>query len=167
MSLSDEVTIRAATPADRPAIWAMIGPVFRAGDTYAVDRDISRDDALAMWMAEHAFVLCDGAAPLGTYYIKRNQKGGGDHVCNCGFVTAREAEGHGVARAMLVDALARAPTLGFEAMQFNFVLANNARAVDIWRRAGFTQVGCIPRAFRHPADGYVDALILWKDLTDA
>lgn len=160
------IHIRKATPADAPALWAMLEPVFRSGETYAIDPGISEADALAYWTAEHAFVAEIDGAFLGTYYIRRNQMGGGDHVCNAGFVTAKGAEGRGVARAMLNDALHRAPLLGFEAMQFNFVLANNTRAVDIWRKARFTEIGRIPRAFRHPRDGYVDALILWKDLKD-
>ncbi|MGC8203003.1 GNAT family N-acetyltransferase [Aliiroseovarius sp. PTFE2010] len=143
------------------AVWAILRPVFRAGDTYAIDTDISRVDALAYWLAEHAYLAGDG---LGTYYLKRNQKGGGSHVCNCGFITATQAQGRGVARAMLEHAQDQARDLGFKAMQFNFVLASNARAVDTWLRAGFREVGRQPRAFHHPSLGYVDALILHKDL---
>lgn len=157
--------IRDAEDADEAAIWAMLEPVFRAGDTYAIDRDISRDAALAYWRAERAFVAVEGAKTLGTYYLKRNQPGGGAHVCNCGFITARGAEGRGVARAMLADALERARVAGFRAMQFNFVLASNARAIATWERAGFTVIGRQPEAFNHPQLGYVDALILHKRLT--
>jgi len=151
--------IRPAASADHDAIWAMLEPVFRAGDTYAIDPDITREDAIAYWGAHHPYIT-DG----GTYSIRPNQQGGGDHVCNAGFVTAQSAAGKGVARAMLSHAMAQAKELGFEAMQFNFVLANNGRAVDIWLRAGFAQIGRIPRAFRHPSDGYIDALILHKFL---
>ena len=158
------VDIRAAEDADETAIWAMLKPVFRAGDTYAIDRDISRDDALAYWRAERAFVAEDAGEVLGTYYLKRNQKGGGAHICNCGYITARGAEGRGVARAMLAHSLAAARNAGFEAMQFNFVLADNIRAVETWRRAGFAQIGRIPRAFTRDGTDYVDALILHKDL---
>ncbi|NNL19415.1 MAG: GNAT family N-acetyltransferase [Boseongicola sp.] len=154
-----ETTIRAATPADHDAIWAMIQPVFSAGDTYAIDPEISRDDALAYWCGSAAYIT-DG----GTYYIRPNQHGGGNHVCNAGFITSKSATGKGIARAMLSHALIEAKTLGYDAMQFNFVLANNARALDIWTRAGFVQIGRIPRAFRHPADGMVDAIILHKFL---
>ena len=155
--------IRGAGPEDHDAIWAMLKPVFRAGDTYAIDPDISRDDALAYWFGAHAYVAED-ATPLGTYYIRRNQPGGGAHVCNCGFITAPNASGKGVARTMLAHALGEAKRIGFTAMQFNFVLASNIRAIDIWRRAGFNQIGRQPRAFLHPTLGPVDALILHKFL---
>ncbi len=157
------ITIRPATAADHEAIWAMLEPVFRAGETYAIDTDISRDAALAYWLAERAYVAEDGA-PVGTFYIRENQKGGGAHVCNCGFVTARGAEGKGVARSMLAFALAEAKALGFEAMQFNFVLANNARAIATWERAGFEVIGRQPRAFRLSGGNYVDALVMHRFL---
>ena len=155
--------IRTAEPDDKDAIWSMLEPVFRAGDTYAIDPSISREDALKYWLSAHAYVA-EEDAPLGTYYIRPNQAGGGSHVCNCGFVTSAAAQGKGVARAMLEHALVEAKRLGFEAMQFNFVLASNTRAIDIWTRAGFARIGVQPRAFLHPTLGYVDALILHKFL---
>lgn len=156
--------IRAASEADGEVIWSMLEPVFRAGDTYAVDRDISRAAALDYWLGEHAFLAEEDGAARGTFYIRRNQPGGGAHVCNCGFVTARGAEGRGVARAMLEAALREARSLGFMAMQFNFVLDSNVRALSLWRRAGFAQIGRQPRAFRLPSGEFVDALIFHRFL---
>ena len=164
--MKDSVTIRRAGSGDADAIWAMLKPVFRAGDTYLIDPDISRDDALAMWMgASHgAFIAEADGQPLGTYYLKRNQGGGGGHVCNCGYVTADAARGRGVARSMLAHSLDQARAEGFRAMQYNCVVATNTRAIDTWERAGFKTVGRLPGAFLHPTDGYVDALVMWKDL---
>lgn len=156
--------LRAATPDDHNTLWSMLEPVFRAGDTYAVDPDIPRDDALAYWTADHVYIAADSGTPLGTYYIRPNQKGGGSHVCNCGYITARGAEGRGVARAMLAHSLDEARRLGFEAMQFNFVLASNTRAVETWRKAGFDTIGRIPRAFRTPGGGETDALVMHRFL---
>ena len=53
---------------------------------------------------------------------------------------------------------------GYRAMQFNFVVASNTRAIDIWTRAGFDTVGRLPQAFHHPKLGYVDALVMMKHL---
>ncbi len=160
------LTIRAAEPGDRDAIWAILKPVFRAGDTYTVDPDISREAALAYWLApgNHVFVAVGEDGVLGTYYLKRNQGGGGAHVCNCGYVTGEAARGRGVARAMLAHSLDEAPRRGFRAMQYNFVVASNTRAIETWTRAGFREVGRLPGAFEHPVEGFVDALVMWKDL---
>lgn len=159
---------RPATADDADTLWAMLEPVFRAGDTYAVDPGIGREAALGYWCGGNhgAWLAEDGGIALGTYYICPNQGGGGAHVCNCGFVTAQAAQGRGVARAMLEDALARARAMGYRAMQFNFVVETNARAVALWQSHGFHVVGRLPGAFRHPAKGYVDALVMYRDLTE-
>ena len=169
--------IRPVTAQDADALWALLGPVFRAGDTYTVDPAISREDALAFWQAAEKTVFVVEAGPqvarsavgqdhsvLGTYYIKPNQGGGGAHVCNCGYITAPEARGRGIARAMLAHSLDTARDMGFAAMQYNFVVETNARAIETWHRAGFETVGRLPRAFRHPDKGLVDALVMWKEL---
>lgn len=155
--------IRSVSTGDDDAVWAILEPVFRAGDTYTVDPGISREDALAYWLGPTHRVYLVGEG-LGTYYIRPNQGGGGSHVCNCGYVTAAEARGKGVARAMLAHSLDEARQLGFRAMQYNFVVETNTRAIEIWERAGFQTVGRLPGAFRHPTLGFVDALVMWLDL---
>lgn len=47
--MSSSFAIRPATAADDEAIWAILEPVFRAGETYPIPRDIGRTDALAYW----------------------------------------------------------------------------------------------------------------------
>lgn len=160
------ITIRRYHPDDADALWAMLSPVFRRGDTYAVDPAIGRDDALAFWTggAHQAWIASEGGAPLGTYYIQPNQAGGGDHVCNCGFATAEAARGRGVARAMLEHSLETAKSDGYAAMQFNFVVATNTRAIATWEAYGFAVVGRLPGAFRHPTEGVVDALVMYRTL---
>ena len=52
----------------------------------------------------------------------------------------------------------------FRAMQFNFVVSTNERAVRLWQSLGFEIVGRLPLAFRHPSLGYVDALVMFRAL---
>ena len=162
-------SLREATPADGPALWSVLAPAFRAGDTYTLAPDISQIDALAYWMApgNAVFVAEDGQTILGTFYLRPNAEGGGCHVANAGFVTAPRARGRGLARFMLNRAEIEARARGFLAMQFNFVVATNAAALHIWRTEGYAEVGRLPRAFRHPTEGFVDALVLYKFLQEA
>ena len=44
-----EVAIRPCRPSDDAALWRILEPVFRAGETYAIDPDIPRAEALAYW----------------------------------------------------------------------------------------------------------------------
>ena len=164
--MMEKIKITPATSADEERIWALLQPVFSAGDTYAVDPLIDREAAIAYWMEadKTAFILRIEGQAVGTYYIRPNQPGGGAHICNCGFITAPSARGKGVARRMLDHALIEAKQQGYRAMQFNFVLASNQRALAIWQRNGFVTIGRIPQAFLHPKQGYVDALILHRSL---
>jgi ribosomal protein S18 acetylase RimI-like enzyme len=147
-------------------IWNILEPVIRAGETYTLPRDLSREDALAYWFAEgHKVWIAEaGGEILGTYFLRANQQGGGAHVANCGYVTAQHATGRGVARAMCVHSLEVARQRGFRAMQFNFVVSTNERAVRLWTSLGFATIGRLPEAFLHPALGYVDALVMYRAL---
>ena len=110
------------------------------------------------------FVAEDGARIVGTYYLRPNQRGGGSHVANCGYVTAASASGRGVGRAMCEHSLAEARARSFRAMQFNFVVSTNDRAVRLWQACGFAIVGRLPGVFSHPTHGYVDALVMHRSL---
>jgi L-amino acid N-acyltransferase YncA len=158
--------IRPATKADDDAIWAILEPTFRAGETYPVTRDISRADALAYWRStgHSVFVAEEDGRVVGTYYLRANNRGGGAHVANCGYVVAPEATGRGLARAMCAHSLAEAKARGFRAMQFNFVIASNTRAVRLWQALGFAIVGTLPQAFEHPRLGPVDAYVMLRSL---
>ena len=160
------MNIRPATGADNDTIWRVLEPAFRAGETYMIERDISREAALAYWKspAHAVFVAEDGGQVLGTYYLRANQRGPGAHVCNCGYITAPEHQGRGIARAMCAHSLEEAKRRGFKAMQFNAVIATNTRAVKLWQQMGFDIVGMLPGAFDHPGEGIVDALVMFKRL---
>jgi ribosomal protein S18 acetylase RimI-like enzyme len=161
--------IRPGTPADADAIWGILEPVFRAGETYSLPRDIDRAGALAYWLApgNTVFVAEEDGELLGTYVLRTNRQGGGDHVANCGYVTHPASTRQGVGAAMCAHSLEEAVRRGFSAMQFNFVVSTNERAVALWQRFGFAIVGRLPRAFRHPRLGLVDALVMHRDLPAA
>ena len=83
-------------------------------------------------------------------------------ICNCGYMVPAQARGKGVASAMCEHSQEIARELGYKAMQFNFVVSSNTGAVRLWNKLGFETVGRLPRAFLHPAQGYVDALVMYK-----
>lgn len=126
------MVIREAVAArDEDAIWAILEPVIRAGETYPLPRDLDRESALAYWFSpgHEVFVTEDNGEIVGTYFLQANQRGGGAHVANCGYMTAPCARGRGVARAMCRHSLEHARQRGFRAMQFNFVVSSNEHAV--------------------------------------
>jgi len=162
LSKGVSLMIREASPEDAEAILGIIMPIIRAGETYALPRDASEQGAIAYWMPpdKSTFVALEGDEIIGTYYLTANQMGGGAHVANCG----SDASGRGVARAMCEHALATAREAGYRAMQFNFVVSTNTRAIALWESMGFDIVGRLPRAFEHPREGFVDAFIMYQEL---
>ncbi len=161
------IVIRPAGAADTPVIWGIIEPAIRGGETLALNRDIDRDVALSTyWMRpdNSVFIAEHNGVPVGSYFLRANQSGGGGHVCNAGYATVPTASGKGVARAMCEHSLSMAAQMGFTAMQYNFVVSSNDRAVRLWQSCGFDIVGRIPAAFQHPILGLVDALVMHRQL---
>ena len=160
------MAIRAARDRDVETVWRILEPMIRRGDSYALPRDMSKEEALAYWFTpkNEVYVWEQERVVLGTYFLRANQRGGGAHVANCGYVTAVGAEGRGIARAMCLHSLERAAQQGFRAMQFNFVVSTNQRAMELWKSLGFEVVGRLPQAFQHPEHGFVDALVMYRTL---
>lgn len=158
------MNIRQATSADFDGIWPIFHAIVTTGDTYTYARDTTKDQAFKLWMEmpRATFVAESGGRILGTYYIKTNQGGGGEHVCNCGYMVAPAARGQGLATAMCEHSQRAALELGYKAMQFNFVVSTNEGAVKLWNKLGFATIGRLPQAFAHPDRGYVDALVMHK-----
>ncbi|MEX2248760.1 MAG: N-acetyltransferase [Parvibaculum sp.] len=158
------MNIRPANEKDDDALWAIMEPVIRAGETYPLPRDLDRAGALAYWRAggNTVFVSEDEGDVSGSYYLRANTGGGGAHVANCGYMVAPQARGRGVARAMCLHSLREAKARGFRAMQFNLVISTNETAVHLWQSCGFEIVGRLPEAFAHPVEGFVDALVMYR-----
>ena len=160
-------TIRPFKAQDWAAVWRIIEPVFRAGETYAFAPDISEAEARQVWIEAPmaTFVALDEHEDmLGTCYIKPNQQGPGAHVCNCGYIVSANARGRGVASDMCRHSQQEALSRGFRAMQYNLVVSTNSGAVRLWKKHGFDVVGTLPGAFRHPRLGFVDAYVMYKQL---
>ena len=161
--------IRPATEADHDAIWSIFREVVAGEDTYALDSNMSREDALVYWFAPgtHTYVAEQPAIKVvGTYILRPNQSGGGSHVANAGFMVSARARGQGIGRAMAEHCLSEAHRLGFRAMQFNYVISTNTAAIRLWQDLGFEIVGTLPDAFQHPEKGFVDVYVMYRSLLD-
>ena len=160
--------IREATEVDFDKIWPIFQAIASAGDTHAYPTNVIKADGKRLWLdtPRKTFLAEDDGELLGAYYIKTNQAGPGAHVCNCGYMVAADARGRGVATAMWEHSMSVAIELGYEAMQFNFVASTNKSAVQLWQKLGFRIVGRLPGAFKHPRQGNIDALVMYKWLCD-
>ena len=161
-----ELSIRPAVFPDQEGIWQTLEPTIRGGEALTLDRDTTRASGLDFWFsARHeVFVAEQEGTIVGSYFLRENQAGGGAHVADSLYVVSPSATGRGIAQAMCEHSLIRARERGFLAMQFNFVLSSEERRLKLWQRAGFQIVGTLPKAFRHPSLGLIDAFVLYRKL---
>lgn len=161
--------VRPVEPADWPAVWALLEPVFRAGETFPHDPAITEAEARALWVEQTAAVMvaiADSGAVVGTYYLRPNSLALGAHVANAGYVVAEHGRRQGIGSRLCQHSLEAARRLGFRAMQFNLVVSTNTAGIRCWERNGFQIVGTLPGAFRHQRLGYVDALVMIQVLVE-
>jgi ribosomal protein S18 acetylase RimI-like enzyme len=159
--------IRKYRETDWNQVWSIVEKVFRAGESYAFSPDITEQEAHKVWIEKPLdtyVVTVDDTQIIGTYYLKPNQPELSAHVCNCGYVVSEDARGQGVASKMCEHSQQVAVETGFRAMQFNLVVSTNEGAVRLWKRMGFQVAGMLPKAFKSKSAGYVDALVMYKQL---
>jgi ribosomal protein S18 acetylase RimI-like enzyme/8-oxo-dGTP pyrophosphatase MutT (NUDIX family) len=162
------VTIRPARVADADAIWRIFQPIVTAGDSYVFAADTTRADAEAYFLGPGvpSFVAEIDGGVVGFYKLVPNHRDRGSHVSNASFMVDPACAGRGIGRALGRHCLQEARDRGYVAMQFNFVVSTNTRAVALWQSLGFAVVATLPGAFRHRALGDVDALVMFRRLDD-
>ena len=80
--------VRKATDDDFDAIWPIFHEIVERGDTYAYPPDTDKAGGYKFWMEKPlaTYVAVLDEQIVGTYYIKPNHPGLGDHVCNVGYM---------------------------------------------------------------------------------
>jgi ribosomal protein S18 acetylase RimI-like enzyme len=158
--------IRKAIPGDHDEIWTIIEEVISKGDSYVFDPDSSKEKLLNYWCGQnnHVYVATDDGKIAGTFIIRDNQPDLGSHIANAGYMVSEKAAGKGIGKKMGEFSLDEARRLGYKAMQFNFVVKTNTRAVGLWQRLGFNIIGEIPEAFNHRQYGLTNAYIMYRKL---
>jgi L-amino acid N-acyltransferase YncA len=169
LAAGGNLIIREANDRDRDAIWEIFRATVAPGDAFVYDPKTPRDEAEAYWFAKgtRTYVAEKNGRIVGSYILRPNRPGLGNHVSNAGFMVDPAARRLGVGRAMGEHAIAEARRLGYRAMQFNFVIATNQSAVRLWQQLGFRIVGTLPGAFRHARQGLVDAYVMFRSLEEA
>jgi ribosomal protein S18 acetylase RimI-like enzyme len=161
------IQIRPALLSDQDAVWEIIEPVIRAGDTYMYAPDSSKDKMLTIWFDadKYTYVAEMEGKIAGTFFLKANQPDLGSHVVNAGYMVHPDFRGRGTAEQLCRFSLTEAKRLGFKAMQFNCVIATNEVAVRLWQKCGFSIIGTLPKAYQHQKLGLVDAYVMYQWLS--
>jgi ribosomal protein S18 acetylase RimI-like enzyme len=89
------------------------------------------------------------------------------HIANASYAVGAAARGKGVGRALVEDSIAKLAPCGFTGLQFNAVVASNARAIALYEKLGFTKVGTIPGGFKNGEGALEDIHIFYHPATQA
>lgn len=147
-------------------VWPFYSAIIRAGKTYSYPPDLTFEQGRDIWFAEGKtpFIAeIDGEA-VGTFYLRSNQLGLGDHVANGGFMVAPQHIGKGYGTQMGEAMVEEARKAGYHGMQFNFIVVDNEPSLRVWKKLGFEIVGTVPDAFRHSEKGLMSVHILYRKL---
>jgi L-amino acid N-acyltransferase YncA len=161
------VEIREATSEDWPQIWPFFSATVRAGETYAYDENLTSEAASALWLERppgRTVVAVEDGVVHGSAKMGPNREGRGAHIGTASFMVSPAARGRGVGRLLAEHVVAWHREQGFRGIQFNAVVETNTAAVRLWESLGFTVVGTVPGAFRHPEHGYVGLHVMFLPL---
>ena len=160
------VIIKPLDKSEFELIWPFFHDILKAGKTYSYDPDTTLEEGRNIWCApeKKAYVALVDDVPVGTFYIRANQLGLGDHIANGGFMVSPNHTGKGYGREMAREMVNIAKEMGFYGMQFNFIVEDNGASLHIWKDMGFEVVGTVPDAMRHSEKGYTPVHILYRKL---
>lgn len=160
------MTIRAAEEKDLNSVYEMFQEVVDQKVYYPYDETTPRSYIEQFWVSldNIIYVAELDRVIVGAYIIRPNQPGYGNHIANAAYMVDTKIRGKGIGRALGEHSLGIAKEAGYYGMQYNFVVSTNVGAVKLWKSIGFEIVGRAPEAFRHPEEGYVDALIMYQRL---
>src|SRR3954464_11638143 len=107
------MNIRPAIELDRDAVWKIFHATIAPGDAFVYDPNTPREEAMAYWFAKgtRTYVAEQNGRVVGSYILRDNRPGLGNHVSNAGFMVAPAARGSGVGRKMAEHALSEARRL--------------------------------------------------------
>lgn len=162
-------TIEPATEADFEAVKAIFFHVIDEGETYAYERDELSDQwILDYWLKNTITTLVAkvNGVVAGVCAIRVNRAGRGDHIANASYIVHQDYRRIGIGHALGRESLKVAKQHGYRAMQFNYVVSTNSKAVALWQSLGFKIIGVMPQGFRHPRHGFVDVYMMHRFLDE-
>jgi ribosomal protein S18 acetylase RimI-like enzyme len=165
-----EITLRAPLWSDLDDMLEFINALVDEGVEITVNRRMTRDEEVD-WLAgylsrvEKDQVVGIVAEVDGRFVgqVQVYPKGGrSSHVGVLGISLARDYRDLGIGSELMREAEDQARRLGIEVMTLS-VFATNERAIHVYEKTGYREVGRIPR--HHLRDGeYIDSVIMAKDL---
>ena len=155
----EDILVRAYTEEDLPAMAAIWNEVVEDGIAFPQEECLSLDEARAFFASQTRSAVAvrqSNGKVLGLYILHPNNVGRCGHICNASYAVSAESRGLRIGEKLVRDCIESAPAFGYRVLQFNAVVATNARARRLYDKLGFTQLGVIPGGFRMKDGRYED-----------
>lgn len=95
---------------------------------------------------------------VGLYILHPNNVGRCGHICNASYAVKGTARGQHVGELLVRHCMEQAKKIGYRILQFNAVVSTNERALRLYKKLGFIQLGIIRGGFRMK-DGHYEDII--------
>ncbi len=163
-------TLATATMDDFEAVKEIFLHVVDEGETYSYERGELTDEWIRNYWLKNVITTIVARLPdgkvAGVCAIRMNRTGRGDHIANASYIVHHDHRGMGIGYALGQESLTDAKQYGYKAMQFNYVVSTNAKAVALWQSLGFKIIGTMPQGYRHERHGLVDVYMMHRFLDE-
>ena len=171
MSSAENITVRAYTEADLPAMIEIWNEVVEDGEAFPQVDPLDADSGRAFFAEQThcgVAVLEPAGQVIGLYILHPNNVGRCGHIANASYAVERAYRGLQDMHAgekLVKDCLDEARKAGFTIMQFNAVVESNIHARHLYERFGFIQLGTIPKGFLMKDGHYENICPYYLELT--
>lgn len=158
-----------ATDADFDAVKEIFLHVVDEGETYSYERAELTDQWIRdYWLKNTVTTLVARVSGkvAGVCAIRVNRTGRGNHIANASYIVHHNYRAQGIGHALGKASLSAAKEKGYAAMQFNYVVSTNVKAVALWQSLGFKIIGVMPQGYRHSRHGLVDVYMMHRFLDE-
>ena len=165
--MNSEIIIRPVEEKDFEEIHKIFSNIIKKGDSYVNRPDTTKEEIYIKWIKNSipTFVAQSDGRVVGVYSLRNNNIDLGSHVANASYIVDENVRGKGIGKKLGQHSLEIARNLGYKAIQFNFVIATNEVAVNLWKSLGFKIIGTVPKAYQHQQfKTLVDVYIMHREL---
>lgn len=157
--------VRKYTDGDIEGMIAVWNEVVEEGDAFPQEDTLDFESGKAFFDGQtYCGVAVEGDRVLGLYILHPNNVGRCGHIANASYAVSSPVRDKGIGRMLVEDSLVQGKAHGFGVMQFNAVVASNARAHHLYQDLGFVKLGTIPGGFRMPDGTKVDICPYYHEL---
>ncbi len=169
MPLSPGVILEHFCQGDEEALFAIFQEVVGVDGYFPNESGTFQEFQNLFFGAASSVFVCKLVATseiVGGFYLKPNFSGRGKHIANAAYMITSSYRGKGLGTRLVDASLKIALQQGYRAMQYNMVLSSNTRAIELYKKLGFSIVGTIPEAICNADGSYQDGYILHKKLME-